>query len=128
MEQKQNLSISIPMSKVDVKNLENLFNAKGKLLLKAVGNDMTWRIEPETVTFHWSRIPSAEETEAYTNLISKICERTLTTRISAKRKNVENEKYSFRCFLLGLGMIGEEYKVTRKILLKPLRILMLLSV
>ena len=32
----------------------------------------------------------------------------------------ENEKYAFRCFLLRLGFIGEEYKVERKILLKNL--------
>jgi hypothetical protein len=33
---------------------------------------------------------------------------------------VENEKYTFRCFLLRLGFIGEEYKETRKVLLKNL--------
>ena len=32
----------------------------------------------------------------------------------------KNEKYAFRCFLLRLGFIGEEYKVERKILLKNL--------
>ena len=33
---------------------------------------------------------------------------------------VDNEKYAFRCFLLRLGLIGNEYKVTRKILMKNL--------
>ncbi|MFI3254562.1 MAG: amidoligase family protein [Eubacteriales bacterium] len=32
----------------------------------------------------------------------------------------ENEKYAFRCFLLRLGMIGEEFKSTRKHLLSHL--------
>ena len=30
------------------------------------------------------------------------------------------EKYAFRCFLLRLGFIGNEYKAERKILLKNL--------
>ena len=41
-------------------------------------------------------------------------------RISAKEKAVDNEKYTFRCFLLRLGFIGDEYKTTRKILLRNL--------
>ncbi len=41
-------------------------------------------------------------------------------RISAKEKEVTNEKYAFRCFLLRLGFIGEEYKKDRKILLEKL--------
>ncbi len=32
----------------------------------------------------------------------------------------ENEKYAFRCFLLRLGFIGDEYKADRKILLSRL--------
>ena len=30
----------------------------------------------------------------------------------------DNEKYAFRCFLLKLGFIGDEYKQDRKILLR----------
>ena len=37
-----------------------------------------------------------------------------------KEKEIVNEKYEFRCFLLRLGMIGDEYKQVRKILLKNL--------
>ena len=40
--------------------------------------------------------------------------------MTMKEKNVENEKYAFRCFLLRLGFIGDEYKETIKILLKNL--------
>ena len=42
------------------------------------------------------------------------------TRITAKEKEIDNEKYAFRCFLLRLGFIGAEYKAERKILLKNL--------
>ena len=41
-------------------------------------------------------------------------------RISTKEKEVHNEKYAFRCFLLRLGFIGEEFKTARKILLRNL--------
>ena len=41
-------------------------------------------------------------------------------RITAKEKEVDNEKYAFRCFLLRLGFIGAEHKQTRKILLRNL--------
>jgi hypothetical protein len=39
---------------------------------------------------------------------------------SAKVKSTDNEKYTFRTWLLRLGMIGDEYKVARKELLKNL--------
>ena len=41
-------------------------------------------------------------------------------RITAKEKPVDNDKYAFRCFLLRLGFIGEDYKTERKILLRNL--------
>lgn len=39
---------------------------------------------------------------------------------SIKIREVVNEKYAMRCFLLKLGFIGEAYKVARKILLERL--------
>lgn len=41
-------------------------------------------------------------------------------RITTKEREVENEKYAFRCFLLRLGLIGQEFKNSRKILMKNL--------
>ncbi|MBR4450324.1 MAG: hypothetical protein IKS39_00635 [Clostridia bacterium] len=35
-------------------------------------------------------------------------------------KEVPNEKYAFRCFLLRLGFIDDDYKTARKILLRNL--------
>ena len=39
---------------------------------------------------------------------------------AAKCKDT-NEKYTFRVWLMRLGMMGDEYKVARKILLKNLK-------
>ncbi len=41
-------------------------------------------------------------------------------RVTAKEKETDNDKYAFRCFLLRLGFIGDEYKSDRKVLLKNL--------
>lgn len=39
---------------------------------------------------------------------------------SAKRTNTDNEKYTFRCWLLRLGLIGDEFKNCRMHLMKSL--------
>lgn len=39
---------------------------------------------------------------------------------SAKRTHTDNEKYTFRCWLLRLGLIGEEFKNCRQHLMKSL--------
>ena len=39
-------------------------------------------------------------------------------RVTATERTIENEKYAFRCFLLRLGFIGDEFKSARKILLR----------
>ena len=53
--------------------------------------------------------------------MSSLCQMSVNQkRITAKAKENENEKYAFRCFLLRLGFIGNEYKADRKILLKNL--------
>lgn len=41
-------------------------------------------------------------------------------RIQAKAVNDDNEKYAFRIWLLRIGMNGDEYKVSRKILMENL--------
>lgn len=41
-------------------------------------------------------------------------------RVSSKPTETDNDKYAFRCFLLRLGFIGNEYKTARKILLRNL--------
>ena len=57
--------------------------------------------------------------QAYIRLIEALCRMSRNQKsIRAKAKMVENEKYAFRCFLLRLGFIGQEYKTDRKLLLK----------
>ena len=117
------LTVQVPLDKVKVGNLTSILDAKGHLIQKALGIDSTpIEVTEETVSFPWfSELPEPDAAHAYTHLISALCEMSVNQkRITAKEKEVENEKYAFRCFLLRLGFIGAEYKADRKILLQNL--------
>lgn len=117
------LTVSIPLENVSVGNLTNLLEAKGSLIKKALGvNDLPFEIGEDAVTFPWlDDCPDATTAKAYTDFIAAVCRMSVEqTRINAIRKEVTNEKYAFRCFLLRLGFIGSAYKADRKILLRNL--------
>lgn len=104
-------------------NLDRIIESKGNLLRKVLGTDtLYYEVTDGKVRFPWFHISgSPEEVTAYTQLITALVEvATNSKRITAKERIVENEKYAFRCFLLRLGFIGDEYKTSRKILLKNL--------
>ena len=105
------------------KNLDALLASKGHLIQKAFNIEKaTYTLTDETIKFAWFHGKIAEDTvRAYTDFISKLCEMAQKQkRAVAKEKAVENEKYAFRCFLLRLGMIGDDYKTSRRILLQNL--------
>ena len=115
------LTVSIPLDKVKVGNLTALVDAKAGLIRKALGvQDLRIDVDEEKVSFPWfSCNLDADTVQAYTQFIEALCKMSANQkRVQAKEKQVENEKYAFRCFLLRLGFIGDEYKQTRKILLK----------
>ena len=118
--------ISMPRSLFTDSNLENLkaiVAAKGNLIKKALGTDeLPIEVTDTKVSFPWFvGIPTPEELKAYDTFICKLCEMARNQkRVSAKEKEVDNEKYAFRCFLLRLGFIGAEFKTERKILLHNL--------
>ena len=120
------LTISLPRSfltETALKNLDALLASKGKLIQKAFNIEKAaYTLTEETIKFAWFHGKIAEDTvRAYTDFISKLCEMAQKQkRAVAKEKAVENEKYAFRCFLLRLGMIGDDYKTSRRILLQNL--------
>ena len=116
------LTVAIPIDCTAVGNLKKLLEAKGNLIKKALGIDsLPIEVKEEAVEFPWCETVSPEETAAYTHFISALCELSKNAkRVTAKEKEVDNEKYAFRCFLLRLGFIGTEYKAERKILLRNL--------
>ena len=118
--------VSMPKSQFTDSSLENLkalIAAKGSLIRKALGvDDLPLEITDTKVSFPWfPATPTPEELKAYDTFICKLCELVRTQkRVTATEKPADNEKYAFRCFLLRLGFIGEEYKDARKILLRNL--------
>ena len=118
--------ISMPRSLFTDSNLENLkalIAAKGSLIKKALGvDDLPLEVTDMKVSFPWfPATPTPDEMNAYDTFICKLCEMARNqSRVNSSEKPVDNEKYAFRCFLLRLGFIGNEYKAARKILLKKL--------
>ena len=117
------LTVELPLDAVQVGNLTNILEAKGSLIKKALGvNDLRFEIKVDHIAFSWFESGlTSDEVNAYSKFIFALCEMTKNQkRITAKEKEVENEKYAFRCFLLRLGFIGDEFKAARKILLRNL--------
>ena len=120
------ICISMPRSLFTDSNLENLkalITAKGSLIKKALGvDDLPLEVTDTKVSFPWfPATPTPDEMNAYDAFICKLCEMARNqSRVNSSEKPIENEKYAFRCFLLRLGFIGNEYKAARKILLKNL--------
>ena len=116
------ISISIPQEEVNIDNLNNILTSKGSLIKKALGIESTKiTISDDYVVFPWIRGVSIEEVDTYAKFVSALCRMSRESKRTLKReKEVSNEKYAFRCFLLRLGFIGDEYKKDRKILLSKL--------
>ena len=120
------LSISLPRSlftETALQNLDALLLSKGRLIRHAFDiREATYTLTDDRITFAWLHGTITDETaKAYAEFISKLCLMARTQkRVTAKEKIVDNEKYAFRCFLLRLGMIGNVYKESRKILLQNL--------
>ena len=119
------LCISFPKSmyeKHTLENLKNLVESKGALMKKAFRTESLEIVEDdEKVSFPWFELIDSDHFNAYTQFISAITKMAKEQkRILGREREVENEKYAFRCFLLRLGFIGDEYKLTRKILLENL--------
>ena len=119
------LCISFPKSMYDERTLENLKNlveGKGSLMKKAFkAESLEIVVDDEKVSFPWFELIDSDHFNAYTQFITAITKMAREQkRILGKERTVENEKYAFRCFLLRLGFIGDEYKLTRKILLENL--------
>lgn len=104
-------------------NLKKLIDAKALLLKEALAiSELPIIITDDTVSFPWfTGEIDAEHAGAYTSLITAMCRMAKEAkRVNAKETEITNAKYEFRCFLLRLGFIGDEFKVNRKILLENL--------
>lgn len=120
------LAVSVPrdtFTQGALENLAKLVENKGALMARAFqADEIRLTVTEDTVSFPWFPFAAgADETAAYTQFVEKLCGMARSVkRVSGKPTETDNDKYTFRCFLLRLGFIGDEYKTARKILLKNL--------
>ena len=110
-------------TETQIENLEKIIASKAGLIKKALDfTDPTVVLTEDRVAFPWYKRPlGSGESMAAMHFITAVCRMAKNAkRITAKEKEVPNDKYAFRCFLLRLGFIGTEYKETRKRLLQRL--------
>lgn len=119
------LTISVPRDGFSEEAIDNLFRileSKGRLFSSAFGKQsLIINVKEDRIEFPWFSSLEPEHVQTYTKFIAAICDMAKNQkRITAKPRENENEKYAFRCFLLRLGFIGDEFKADRKILLANL--------
>jgi hypothetical protein len=120
------LTIEMPLDGFtdgNITNLEKLIASKAGLIKKALGVDSLPIERTEaTLRFPWFAfgIPG-EDVAAYARFIGALCAAAKKQqRVTAKEREIENEKFSFRVFLIRLGFVGDDYKAARKILMRNL--------
>ena len=94
---------------------------KQTLFQRAFRTDSTEiEITEEKISFLWFPYTAdSDEIVACTQFITRLCDMAKDAkRVSSKPTETDNDKYAFRCFMLRLGFIGNEYKTARKILLR----------
>ncbi len=119
------LTISMPKDMLNEEallNLRRIIANKEQLFKRALDADSLEITESEeTIDFPWFTVTEADDAQAYSKFVTMLCEFAKNQkRVNNKTDTSDNEKYSLRCFLLRIGMIGDEYKSARRVLLRRL--------
>lgn len=103
-------------------NLQQICENKVALFQAAFQTDSLDIISSdEKVEFPWFKVEQDGDTDAYCTFISMLCEFAKNQgRINRKTDTSDNPKYTMRCFLIRLGMVGAEFKAARKVILRNL--------
>ena len=126
VETEDRLTISMPrelFTNTDIDTLQQIVTARAPLLRKAFLADFIEAVVTDTtVSFPWFPFTAEpDEVNAYSTFVTKLCDMARRQkRVVATSAETDNDKYAFRCFLLRLGFIGDEYKIARKVLLRYL--------
>lgn len=122
----EGLCIQIPKSSItdfELGLMKKMIAGKASLIKKATGAaNLDVEVKDDAVCFPWfDTLPDPEMISAVSMFITRLVVVTREMkRVTISDREVENERYAFRCFLLRLGFIGDEYKAARKTLLKNL--------
>ena len=111
----------IGINKVKVETLEDFKTAiesAGARSCPGIG----FNFNDNTITFKFLEGDvSTEKVNAYTQLVALLNQNAMALKhASAKSKDTDNDKFTFRVWLVRLGMVGDEYKSARKFLLEKL--------
>jgi hypothetical protein len=108
----------------NLENLKNMLASKETLLKKALSVDCDIEVSAENneIAFpFWNATLNADEVQTNITLARQMAEQgKAQKRVLRTEKPADNEKYAFRCFLLRLGFIGDEFRTERRILLSRL--------
>ena len=119
------LTIQMPADFFDehtLGNLQQICENKAALFQAAFQTDSLDIIpSDEKVEFPWFKVEQDGDADAYCTFISMLCEFAKNqSRINRKPDTSDNPKYTMRCFLIRLGMVGAEFKTARKVILRNL--------
>ena len=119
------LTIQMPADFFDERtlgNLQQICENKATLFKAAFQTDSLDIISSdEKVEFPWFTVEQDGDADAYCTFISMLCEFAKNqSRINRKPDTSDNPKYTMRCFLIRLGMVGAEFKAARKAILRNL--------
>ena len=119
------LEVSVPretLTDAQIANLKKLIAKKAELIKKAIGAEaLPVVVTDERISFPWFGKADPATAGTYTVFITKLCALAKNAvRVNDGGKPAENEKYAFRCFLIRLGFIGDDFKGARKVLLSRL--------
>ena len=103
-------------------NLRQICENKATLFKAAFQTDSLDIIpSDEKVEFPWFKVEQDGDADACCTFISMLCEFAKNQgRINRKPDTSDNPKYTMRCFLIRLGMVGAEFKTARKVILRNL--------
>ena len=103
--------------------LDRLIESKSELFKMAFQtDDLSYEVTEDRVTFAWFPwTGDSDESVAYSTFIDMLTKHLKEQkRVNASKTQTDNPKFAMRVFLIRLGMVGNEYKVVRKILLRNL--------
>ena len=107
-----------------LENLKKLVESKAALIKAAIGaDDLPIELTGDTLRFPW--FPGGldgDTVKACAQFIAALCKTAKEKkRVTAKAwDEFENPRFAMRVWLIGLGMVGDDFKAARKFLLKNL--------
>ncbi|WP_205703211.1 hypothetical protein [Caproiciproducens sp. NJN-50] len=107
-----------------LENLKKLVESKAALIKIALGaDDLPIESAGDTLRFPWfSNGLDGDTAKACAQFIAALCKTAKEKkRVTAKaRDEFENPRFAMRVWLIGLGMVGNDFKLARKFLLQNL--------